>query len=570
MDPSEELAFLRFLNELDGDLERVRDVERALRVGLRLAQGHFAAREAAIAVCTADRRNVRTVWSLPSAARWDEELLAAYWRGDRPRVPRCMLLARLARRGRPWGVLAMSRRDDYPRSAIRSLVLVAERLSAAVALKDGERMAEVRSRLDQKLLAQIRPQDFFYQLLHGLRTLTNYDHSAALLLHEGDPGALVLVAEHVAWRPGGSARVGSTFPVTAAAAASLEKGQVLGFDRDGAGQLVSWSDRDGSALAELLVRRSALPDQPDQPGRAAPPEGSLLCAPLATREGLLGVLVISSLHAGSFGPYEAELVRRFLPQAGVALRNLRRAESIELGLVQAERKHVMAGLARGVAHDVNNGFGAVLPLVQQMIEDLQQGQSQREVLLADLRQVESSLRTCRRIFGGMLSFARGAGGARVGEGDLGRAIESTLAILDQSLRRLGIRATTAIPDGLPAARGAQGDLEQLVLNLATNARDAMPAGGELDIAVANEGDALALTITDTGTGIPPEHRSRIEEPFFTTKRHGTGLGLSICRAIVRDLGGELTLESQPGEGTRAHVRLPLATSRRVRTLDEAR
>jgi two-component system NtrC family sensor kinase len=176
----------------------------------------------------------------------------------------------------------------------------------------------------------------------------------------------------------------------------------------------------------------------------------------------------------------------------------------------------------------------------------------------DLRQIETALRTCRRIFGGMLAFARGAGVRRVGEGDLARAIESTLAILEESLRRLGIRVQRSIPPALPAVDGSQGDLEQLVLNLATNARDAMPSGGELELAVALDGGALRLTITDTGTGIAQEDMARIYEPFFTTKRRGTGLGLSICRSIVRDLGGELEIESQRGHGTRASVRLPVS------------
>jgi len=335
---------------------------------------------------------------------------------------------------------------------------------------------------------------------------------------------------------------------------------VFGFDRDAAGALVGWSGREAGPIAELLERLAS--PQPARDAAAAAStasEGSLLCAPLATRDGLLGVLAVSSKHPKSFGTYEAELVRRFLPQAAVALRNLRRAESLELEVIQAEKKHVMAGLARGVAHDVNNAFGAVLPLVQQMIEDLGAGRIEPAVQLADLRQVESSLRTCRRIFGGMLAFARGASSRRIGEGDLPRAIDSTLAILEESLRRLGIRAEKDLPPALPAVDCAQGDLEQLVLNLATNARDAMPSGGVLGLALAAGEGTLRLTVTDTGSGIAPADLARVQEPFFTTKRHGTGLGLAICRSIVRELGGELRLESQLGHGTRVRVALPVRT-----------
>jgi signal transduction histidine kinase len=86
----------------------------------------------------------------------------------------------------------------------------------------------------------------------------------------------------------------------------------------------------------------------------------------------------------------------------------------------------------------------------------------------------------------------------------------------------------------------------------------MSGGGELGFTVMPGEGVLQLTITDTGSGISPADLARIHEPFFTTKRHGTGLGLSICRSIVRELGGELSIESQLGHGTRASVTLPVS------------
>src|ERR1700730_10075300 len=133
----------------------------------------------------------------------------------------------------------------------------------------------------------------------------------------------------------------------------------------------------------------------------------MLCAPLATRERVLGLLKVASKHSGLFGSYEAELVAQFLPHASIALQNSQRTQSLEQTLIQAERKHAMADLARGVAHDVNNALGAVLPLVQQMQADLRGGRIEPAVLVEDLGDVEQSVQVCRRIFGGMLSFARG-------------------------------------------------------------------------------------------------------------------------------------------------------------------
>jgi len=113
-------------------------------------------------------------------------------------------------------------------------------------------------------------------------------------------------------------------------------------------------------------------------------------------------------------------------------------------------------------------------------------------------------------------------------------------------------------DVVPHIQVGQGDLEQLFLNLMTNARDAMSTGGVLSIKVRNLGESLELAISDTGCGITPELISRIQEPFFTTKPNGNGLGLSICRSIIRNVGGRMEIESRVGAGTQITVSLPTA------------
>jgi signal transduction histidine kinase len=132
-----------------------------------------------------------------------------------------------------------------------------------------------------------------------------------------------------------------------------------------------------------------------------------------------------------------------------------------------------------------------------------------------LDQVEASLQVCRRIFGGMLSFANNAT-RTVGEGDLGRAIESMTAVLDGRMRRSGVELLLDVDPALPHVRGSQSDLEQLVLNLASNACEAMTTGGRLELRAWCEGEHVRATVTDTGRGIPAEHLARGREPFFTT------------------------------------------------------
>jgi signal transduction histidine kinase len=272
---------------------------------------------------------------------------------------------------------------------------------------------------------------------------------------------------------------------------------------------------------------------------------------------VLGLLTLASKHPSAFGPYEAELVGQLLPHASVAIRNSRRAESLEQNLIQAERKHAMADLARGVAHDVNNALGAVLPLVQQLRADLKAGAVDPAALDEDLRQIEGSIQVSRRIFGGMLRFARGAAPS-TGGANVRRAVENTRAILKEGLERRGIRVAVEVDPGLPPLPGPQGDLEQLLLNLLTNARDAMPRGGDVSVTARQEGPAVRLVVEDSGSGIAPEHLRQVLEPFFTTKPQGSGLGLSICRSIVWQLQGELDISSTPGRGTRVTAVIPLS------------
>ena len=115
-----------------------------------------------------------------------------------------------------------------------------------------------------------------------------------------------------------------------------------------------------------------------------------------------------------------------------------------------------------------------------------------------------------------------------------------------------------VPESLPAVAGAQSDLEQLLLNLLSNARDAMPDGGRVTIRAAGEGSNLKISVEDSGRGIAPEILPRIAEPFFTNKPTCSCLGLSICRAIVWDMHGDLRFDSTPGRGTLATVLLPIS------------
>jgi signal transduction histidine kinase len=133
-------------------------------------------------------------------------------------------------------------------------------------------------------------------------------------------------------------------------------------------------------------------------------------------------------------------------------------------------------------------------------------------------------------------------------------------VLKDGMQRRGIDLVVETRDDLPPVACGQSDLEQVFLNLLTNAREASSQGGNVTVRAEPQQDRMAITVADTGCGIAPENIPRVFEPFFTTKVNGNGLGLSICRSILWEIGGTLSLQSEPGKGTRVQVTVPWASS----------
>jgi len=548
---SGDIAFLAFLDQLKNDLRAVREDQNALRFSLRRACEHFKVGDGCIAVATPDGSNAELIAVIPRDGKWDLECLAEFIQKRRPRIPADVIMAPLFRRGRLWAALALRGQQPFEiPSSFLALRQVAKVVSESIELIDWQRNIDVRSQIDRKILEQLRPKDLFYQILHGLRSLTEYDHSSALLIFNQGDNTLELVAEQIAWFKRKSQRIGLKLQLNDDVSALVRGNIVYGYDRrDGGWE--EWSGRDSTGLAKLLDYNEGV-----ETSTSDRREHCMLCAPLSTREGVLGVLKISACHPGSFNTYEADLVQRFTPLAAVAIQNSQRAFTLEAKMLEAEKKHAVANLLRGVSHDVNNALGCVLPLVQQILVDIQSKSLQEDTLSQDLQQIEQSIQTCRRIFGGMLALARDANQG-ITQANLRRALDTTLAVLRDGLERQRIQLDVQMGDVVPNIQTGQGDLEQLLLNLTTNARDAMPSGGVLSIRTEIVEDHIAILIQDSGFGIPSDVMSRIQEPFFTTKENGNGLGLSICRSIIWNAGGRMEMTSQPGSGTEVRVLLPV-------------
>jgi signal transduction histidine kinase len=145
--------------------------------------------------------------------------------------------------------------------------------------------------------------------------------------------------------------------------------------------------------------------------------------------------------------------------------------------------------------------------------------------------------------------------------DLNHLVRSVTDLMAPVLTTKGINCIFAMDGRLPKIEVDGHQMQQVLLNLLTNAVDAMPKGGRLHIQTAADGDVALLRIADSGPGVPLEARDRIFEPFFTTKvGGGTGLGLAICRQIIQTHKGRIEVTDTPGGGTTFTVRLPLASS----------
>ncbi len=234
------------------------------------------------------------------------------------------------------------------------------------------------------------------------------------------------------------------------------------------------------------------------------------------------------------------------------------------GRVEQERqaRHVeklaaLGSLAAGIAHELNNPIGIILSRLEVMLMEAEE-QPHTAGFLTDLHVLHRHTQRLGRIAQGLLAFGRQRQRDRQ-RIDLSEVVEDTLLLAGKHLSREGILVLTTLEAGLPWILGDATALEQVLMNLLLNARDAMPAGGTLHIetspAPARPG-AIRLVVSDTGCGMPPEFLARLAEPFFTTKPHGTGLGLSVSYTIIREHGGTVDVRSEPGRGTTFTITFP--------------
>jgi signal transduction histidine kinase len=219
-------------------------------------------------------------------------------------------------------------------------------------------------------------------------------------------------------------------------------------------------------------------------------------------------------------------------------------------LVHSEKLAGIGRLAAGVAHEINNPLGVILGYTKLLRKRAD------PAVAGDLRIIEDETLRCREIVEGLLDLSRPLPAVSQPV-DLRELVDEVLARLRDSKLLDGVAVKV---DGDAATEGHAPKLRQVLLNLVTNAAEAAGAGGEVGIRLAREGEAVEVSVSDSGPGVSPEARGRLFEPFFTTKDRGTGLGLAVSQAIAHAHGGSIEADAAPAGGARFTLRLPGAST----------
>ncbi len=472
-------------------------------------------------------------------------------------------------------------RDRFLEASLRALQTAGGDRHALATLRDVTARLETERTLEQQLLLERQianiSRDFMTRdLAHfdsDLRRnisvvadLTRADHCAIISFETGEGGG----AEVFEWFNDEVSESQRTpidldpadFPVLTDA---LRRGETFHVDR--ASDLPRSAEKERASFERYGVK-------------------TFLAVPFMRNGRLEGVFVLSSLidevEWNEQDMAILSLAGDILHGALVRRHGARRLEQSQLQLLQSQKMEAVGTLAGGIAHDFNNQLAVMLGNARFVLERAREGDEERDALL----DLERAAEHCAQLTRSLLAFSRQTEQAP-------RTLDvaswlDDVAELVHPLLPSNILLDLDVAPGVAAVHADETQLQQVMVNLLVNARDAMPMGGRIGVRAGvrtlgqNERDLLGvssaevveLTVSDTGVGMSAEVSARIFEPFFTTKPlgEGTGLGLATVYGIVQQCGGSVTVESQVGKGTTFRVVLPrhdvaAAVSQRTRDLE---
>lgn len=292
---------------------------------------------------------------------------------------------------------------------------------------------------------------------------------------------------------------------------------------------------------------------------------SVLCLPVIKQTQLIGLLYLENrLSEGVFTAEKIAMTELLTAQAAISLENARLLEQTRVAyqqlqenqehMLQMEKLSAIGTLVGGVAHEINNPLMGVMNFVE-FVADRTEDPKSKEILTQALQHIQR----IKKIVSNMLVFMRKKS-APTGNCSLAEVLDQSLLLLEGEMRKSGISIRSELPESLPPITCTTESLQQILVNLLINARDALHGCAEprINIVAHSNGKQLELSITDNGPGISEELQSRIFDPFFTTKPpgQGTGLGLSVTRRLVQDAGGSIALNSRDGAGCCIRLMFP--------------
>ncbi len=251
------------------------------------------------------------------------------------------------------------------------------------------------------------------------------------------------------------------------------------------------------------------------------------------------------------------------------IRDITREREEEKRWAESERLNAVKLLAASVAHEIGNPLNALnihLQLLDRAISRLPE--NAREDLGDLIRVARGEVARLDMILTQFLRAIRPSK-PQFAAISIEKILAESLALMKHEIQNRKIEVQLDIREAIPRVRADPGQMKQAFFNVLKNALQAMPDGGSLDITLRSTDDSVTIAFRDTGGGIRPEDLGRVFEPYYSTKPHGSGLGLMIVQRIIQDHGGQIEIETKPGEGTRLTLWIPRA-KRRIRLLPRPR
>ena len=296
---------------------------------------------------------------------------------------------------------------------------------------------------------------------------------------------------------------------------------------------------------------------------------SVLCLPIIKQAGLTGLLYLENrLSEGVFTEEKISMTELLTAQAAISLENATLLEQTRQAylqlqenqeqMLQMEKLSAMGTLVGGVAHEINNPLMGVMNFVEFVAERTEDPKS-KEILTQALQHIQR----IKKIVSNMLVFIRSKS-VPTGHASIAEVLGQTLLLLEGELRKGAVQIKQSLPENLPDIVCSPESLQQILVNLMINARDALLNQPEAQISIsASVADKqVEFSLADNGCGISDEVKNRMFDPFFTTKApgKGTGLGLSVTRRLIQDNGGTIQFESEPGKGCEVRINFQIFSS----------